>query len=110
MKHVLRLFWWNDTIFEDEDDRARATLHHSSGSEVTPAHGVMAIWKTDGGLRIVEAERLDRYTDALLGEVSSESLVTDPSFFPHRIGPSRPTFPRAPSLQLRNPRWPCRSP
>ena len=83
----------DDLICEDWDEALGIQCGWRDGDipsiEVTPARGVMALWKTDGGLRIVEAERLDRYTDALLGEASSESLVTDPSFsFSHHVWPT----------------------
>ncbi len=50
------------------------------GLEVVPSKGIMAVQERDGRLHVLEADRLDRETDVLLGEAVSEAVVTEPGF------------------------------
>lgn len=73
-----------DLVVEDWDEALGVKCLWRDGTtpalEVIPSKGVLAIQERDGRLHIIEADRLDRETDLLLGEAVSEAVVTEPGF------------------------------
>jgi hypothetical protein len=73
-----------DLISEDWDEALGIKCGWKDGSipqvYVVPSKGIVAIQRTDGGLRLVESNRLDRYTDILLSEAVSDCVVTHPEY------------------------------
>lgn len=73
-----------DLIVEDWDAALGIKCLWRDGSkpglEVVPSKGSMAVQEHDGRLHVIEADRLDRETDMLLGEAVSDAVRTEPGF------------------------------
>jgi hypothetical protein len=67
---------WNEAL----GIRTRWVDGHVPRIEFVPSNGRMALREYDGSVRVFEAERLDRFTDALLGKSVSDGVVSAPGF------------------------------
>ena len=47
---------------------------------IFPSRGRFALQEGSGYLKVIESDRLDRYTDLLLGEAVSDNVITLPGF------------------------------
>jgi hypothetical protein len=73
-----------DLVVEDWDEALGIRCYWGDGASpqmrVVPSKGELAVQERDGSVRVVESDRLDRYTDVLLGESVSDAVVTEPGF------------------------------
>jgi hypothetical protein len=73
-----------DLIAEDWDEALGIKCGWEDGLtpeiRIFPSRGRFALQEGSGYLKVIESDRLDRYTDLLLGEAVSDNVITLPGF------------------------------